>query len=107
MGNPKNKKVYSLFIFDHKQDIPASVSNSTNSINNKDNNDDDVSNTKQASSLVHFRINLNSNSNINSNNNNNSNNKNDKVIDARIKEIDQSNQKLDNTTGQGIVCKSK
>ena len=25
VGNPKKKKVYSLFIFDHKQDIPASV----------------------------------------------------------------------------------
>ena len=102
------KKIVSLFNPDHKQDIYASASNSAKRINNNNKNDDeDVSNTKQSSSLVHTRNNFNSNSNSNSTNNSNRNNKNVKVINARITEIDQANQKVDNTTCQGIVYKSK
>ena len=47
------------------------------------------------------------NSTNNSTNNSNSNNKNVKVIDKRIKEIDHSNQKVDNKTGQSTVGNSK
>ena len=61
----------------------------------------DVSNTKQSSSLVYPRNNFNSNSNSNSNN------KNVKVINETIKQIDQSYQNIDNTTGQGIVGTQK
>ena len=65
--------------------------------------------TEKSSSLVHTRntFNSNINSNNNNNNNSNSNNKNIKVIGARIKEIDQANPKINNTTGQGIVDKAK
>ena len=104
MGNPKKQKVYSLFNFDHKRDITVPVSHSAKSTNNNNNNDDeDVSNMKQYSRLGHIRNNFNSNRNSN----NNSNNKNIKVIDARIKGIDQSHQTADNTTGQGIVGEPK
>ena len=62
-----------------------------------------INQPKQYSRLGHIRNNFNSNRNSNSN----SNNKNIKVIDARIKGIDQSHQTADNTTGQGIVGKPK
>ena len=92
----KTMKVGFLFNYDPKQDISASVSKSAKRINNNNNNDDDdVSNMKQYSRLGHIRNNFNSNRNSNSN----SNNKNIKVIDARIKGIDQSHQTADNTTG--------
>ena len=98
VGKPKNKKVVSVLNYDPKQDILVSVSNSEQRINNNNNNDDhDVSNTKQSSDSVHIRNNFNSNSN----------NKNVKVTNARFKEIDQSNQTVDNTTGQGIVGNPK
>ena len=98
------KKVVLLFNIDPKQDTSAPVSHSAKIVNHNNNgDDDDVSNTKQSSSLVYTRNNINSNINRIFN----SNNKNVKVIDARIKEIDQSNQKVDNNIGQGIVGKSK
>ena len=102
MGYPKKQKVYLSFISDHKHKITVPASHSAKSTNNNNNNyDDDISNMQQYSRLGHTRNNWNSNSNSNSN----SNNKNIKVIDARIKEIDQSHQNTDNSTGQGIVGK--
>ena len=98
VGKIKKKKVGFLFNYDPKQDISASVSKSAKSIDNINiNDDDDVPNTKQSSSLAYTRNTFNINSNSNSNN------KNVKVVDARIKEIDQANPKVNNTTGQGIV----
>ena len=64
--------------------------------NSNINDNGDVSTTKQSSSLVYTRNNYNNCSNSNSK----SNNKHDKVIDTKIKEIDQSTQKVNKTTGQ-------
>ena len=70
-----------------------------------------VSHAKQSSSLVPTCTTSNSNGKCNSNSNNhinsNSNTQNVKVRDDSIKETDQSNKKVDITTGQGIVGKQK
>ena len=65
--------------------------------NNNHNGDDDVFHTKQSSDLVHTRHNFNSNSTKKYVN----------VINAKFQEIDQSNQTVDNTKGQGIMGKNK
>ena len=92
----KNKTFVSSINSDPKQDISASRSNLANSINNNDNDEDDVHNTKQSHSLVHIRNKTTSNNNRN--NYSNSNNKHVKVINARISMIAQSNPKVDNDT---------
>ena len=100
----KKNEYFSLFHSDPKQDISASVSRPEKRINNNNNNDNgDVSTTKQSSSLDYTRNNYNNCSNSNSK----SNNKHVQVIDAKIKEIDQSTQKVNKTTGQGIGSKPK
>ena len=108
----KKKKVAILSQIDPKQNIPAPVSQSAKLINNNNNTyDDDVSNTKQSSSLVNTRNNIISNSNNTSNSNNNSNSnsntQNVKVIDARTKAIDKPNQNIDKNTSKGIVGKPR
>ena len=96
-SNNKHVKVINARINEIDQSNPKGDNDTTKSVNNNNNNDgDDIYNTKQSSSLVNTRNNFNSNINSNSN----SNYKNIKVIDARIKEIDQSNLKVDNNTGQ-------
>ena len=101
VGKPKKSKVFLIFKTNPKQDTSVSISNSAKRVNNNNNNEEaeNASNTKQFSRLVHKCNNYNSTSNSNTNNNN------VKVIDTRIKEIDQSHQKVDNNTGQDIVRK--
>ena len=70
-----------------------------------------VSNTKQSSSLVATRTTFNSNGNRNNNSNSNSNSNSTKkyvnVINAKFQAIDQVNQTVDNSKGQGIIGKNK
>ena len=106
VGNLKKKKVDFLLNYDVKQVISASASKLAKHNDNKNNNDNgDVSTTKKYYSLVYTHNNYNNYSNSNSNSN--SNNNNVKVIDAKIKETDQTTQKINDSTGPGIVSTPK